>query len=72
LAVRDGRWKLLVEEDGTAARLFDLTADPGEAKDVAAAHPDIVKRLREAVLTWNRGLPAGPGRVRPAADGDAP
>lgn len=25
--------------------LFDLSADPGEAKDVAAANPDVVKRL---------------------------
>ena len=25
--------------------LFDLSADPGEAKDVSAAHPDVVKRL---------------------------
>ncbi len=27
--------------------LYDLSADPGETHDVAADHPDIVKRLRE-------------------------
>ncbi len=29
--------------------LFDLAADPGESTDVAAAHPDVVKRLLEQV-----------------------
>lgn len=28
-------------------QLFDLQADPSEQRDVAAAHPDIVKRLRQ-------------------------
>ena len=27
--------------------LFDLTADPGESNDVAAANPEVVARLRK-------------------------
>lgn len=34
-----------IERIGTS--LFDLSADPSEAKDVSAAHPDIVRRLEE-------------------------
>jgi arylsulfatase A-like enzyme len=59
-AVRSGRWKLAVapQADGmgqgkaTVAasldepRLYDLEADLGETTDVAAAHPDVVARLR--------------------------
>jgi hypothetical protein len=30
----------------TGPALFDLEADPAEQKDVAAAHPEIVARLR--------------------------
>jgi arylsulfatase/arylsulfatase A len=32
--------------------LYDVTADPGEAHDVAAAHPEIVERLRQEYEAW--------------------
>jgi arylsulfatase A-like enzyme len=57
LAVRDGNWKLLINADGSRPRLFDLAADPGETKNRAAAHADIVGRLKRAVLAWNDTLP---------------
>ena len=36
--------------------LFDLAADPGEARDVAAAHPDVVKRLTALAAEVRRDL----------------
>ncbi len=27
-------------------QLFDLASDPGEARDMAAAHPDVVARMK--------------------------
>ncbi len=36
--------------------LFDLTADPGETRDVAAAHPGIVRRLRALAAEARRDL----------------
>ena len=59
--MRDGRWKLLCEYDGTRAELYDLVADPAESKDVAAAHPAETQRLTEAVVAWHRSLPADHG-----------
>ena len=32
--------------------LYDLTADPGEKTDVAAAHPDVVRELDAAYDRW--------------------
>jgi arylsulfatase len=32
--------------------LYDLEVDPGEARDVAAEHPDVVARLRAAYDAW--------------------
>jgi len=32
--------------DGRDEQLYDLTQDPGETRNVAAAHPDVVKRLK--------------------------
>ncbi|BCM89687.1 arylsulfatase [Abditibacteriota bacterium] len=57
LAVRDGNWKLLVQEDGTQPHLYNLATDEGETKDLATAQLQIVQRLTKAVLDWNHTLP---------------
>ncbi len=45
-AVRSGPWKLHVARDGAPVReLYNLETDIGELEDVAAKHPDIVRRL---------------------------
>lgn len=45
-AVRDERWKLHVARGGApVCELYDLATDPGETTDVAAQHPDVVRRL---------------------------
>ena len=51
-AVRCDRWKLILgpgsgSTDGTKPHLYDLSADIGEKTDLAAKHPDEVKRLTE-------------------------
>lgn len=46
-AVRTQRWKMV---DGK--ELYDMDADPGETRDVAAAHPDTVNALRGAYEKW--------------------
>ena len=46
-AVVLGRYKLVERRPGRAA-LFDLEADPGESRDLAERHPEIVARLRDA------------------------
>ncbi len=51
VAVREGSWKLVVEGDA-APRLYDVEADPGEATDVAAAHPERVEAMRGAFGRW--------------------
>jgi arylsulfatase A len=54
-AVRSGPWKLrhaFDQGDGSDAdrlELYDLSQDIGESRDVAARHPDVVKRLVEAM-----------------------
>ncbi len=44
-AVRWGKWKALRGQPGTAWELYDLEADVGEEKDVAADHPDVRKQI---------------------------
>jgi hypothetical protein len=38
---------------GKALELYDLKADPGETRDLAAAHPEVVARI-EAMLARAR------------------
>lgn len=57
LAMREGRWKLLVNTDGSAAELYDLAADAKETTNRAAENPDQARRMTEAVLAWRRSLP---------------
>ena len=57
VAVRDGKWKLLVNADGTDAELYDLEADASETTDLAAQNPKEVARLKKAALAWRKSLP---------------
>ena len=61
LAVRHGRWKFLVNHDGSKPQLFDLKQDASEQHNVAASHPDIADRLLTTVQAWNRELPGDAG-----------
>jgi arylsulfatase A-like enzyme len=66
VAVRDGRWKLLADEDGGGARLYDLAVDPGETRDLAASRPAEVAALGARAAAWRRSLPAAPTSAAPA------
>jgi arylsulfatase A len=52
-AVRMGRWKAVRLKPGGATELYDLEADPAETRDIAAAHPDAVRRA-EQIFTAGR------------------
>ncbi|HEY1379362.1 MAG TPA: sulfatase, partial [Gemmataceae bacterium] len=53
-AVRQGRYKLAKE--GAAEELFDVVADIGETKDLAAAKPEVLAELLAAYRAWNAEL----------------
>ncbi|MCP5520370.1 MAG: sulfatase-like hydrolase/transferase [Verrucomicrobiales bacterium] len=61
LSVRDGRWKLLCEYDGSQAELYDLAVDRGEHDNVAGDHPDIVADLKARLLAWHQSMPPDNG-----------
>jgi uncharacterized sulfatase len=58
LAIRDGKWKLLVFRDGTRAELFDIDNDPNEKTNLAKKEPVIAKKLTEQVIAWDREIAA--------------
>jgi uncharacterized sulfatase len=58
LAVREGKWKLLCDFDGSRPELYDLEADPGESRNLAGDEADLAQRLSAAVIAWHRSMPA--------------
>lgn len=60
-AMRSGDWKLLqcgVGEDKSPAwELYNVTADPAEARNLAAAEPARLKAMVAEFETWDRSLP---------------
>lgn len=57
LAMREGRWKLFMNPDGSELALYDLHEDPGEYTNVADQHPDVVDRLKPQLAAWKATLP---------------
>jgi arylsulfatase A-like enzyme len=53
-AARSGDWKLIL--DGSKQLLFDVSRDPGERDDLAARHPDRVRRLMEMLNAWEKDV----------------
>ena len=50
-SVRTQRYRL-VNGKGANWELYDMSADPGQKKDIAGEHPEIVQRLSVAYLAW--------------------
>ena len=55
-AARCQRYKLV-----NGKELYDIATDPGETKDIAATHPDVVEQLRAAYEKWFRDVSATRG-----------
>jgi len=56
IAVRWRDWRLYKKYAKDAWQLFNLTVDPKEEQNVAAAHPEIVERLATRHAAWSKTL----------------
>jgi arylsulfatase A-like enzyme len=67
-AARMGKWKL-VECGDRHSKLYDLSADPGETRDLSAEFPAVHQQLRQAWNGWNSRMmpPRWPARQRKIA-----
>ena len=59
-AIRDGRWKLHVGNRNRPLKkpeLYDIEADPRESRNLAAQHPEVVKRLAATIRKFQKQIP---------------
>lgn len=61
LAIRHGKWKFLINYDGSDPQLYDLDADISESANLVVRHPGTVAEMRDAVFAWNRSMPRDAG-----------
>jgi N-acetylgalactosamine-6-sulfatase len=60
LSIREGDNKLLMNPDRSRVELYDIPRDPTEQNNIAEKHSDVVERMAEKVLAWQKTLPPGP------------
>lgn len=68
VAVRDGRWKGIWNLELDSMEIYDLEADPGELRNLADEHRELVGSLTQQATTW---LKSCLSRARPP-DGPSP
>ena len=61
LALRSGKWKFLMNPDGSRKELYDFEADPQcmELDNLADQYPDLVKRFTQMLLEFKASIPQG-------------
>jgi len=64
-AIRSGDWKLVMPHRTAAAELYNLSSDPSETTDVAAAHPEHVARLTAEITAIIMNGRTRSGRPQP-------
>ena len=60
LGIRDGKWKLMVNQKLKQTELYDIEADWAEKNDLSKQFSDITKELTDKVLAWKETLPLSP------------
>jgi len=60
LAMRDGRWKYLINPDGSDAALYDVASDLAEMQNLIKDEPQIAARMRRELMAWFATLPEQP------------
>ncbi|WEK37336.1 MAG: sulfatase-like hydrolase/transferase [Candidatus Pseudobacter hemicellulosilyticus] len=62
LALREGKWKFLINADGSSPELYDLAADPNETRNVQGSQAELTATLSKKLLDWRKALPVLPAK----------
>lgn len=71
-ALRAGNWKALRPQAEAKLELYDLKADPGEAKDVAETNPEVIAKMEKRFQTARTDSELWPKKPAPKEKTDQP
>ena len=57
LAIREGKWKLVINDDGTEAELYNLESDSKETTNLIQEEPKVANKLKNKLLDWRKSMP---------------
>ena len=60
LGIREGQWKLLINEQLGKAELYNIENDWAETTDLSAQYPEVVDQLTQQTQAWKATLPTEP------------
>lgn len=61
LALREGKWKFLINYDESEPQLYNLDVDISETENLAEENSDLVAKFTTALLEWNAKMPKDAG-----------
>jgi len=64
-AIRDGKWKLVLEDKRRKRELYDISSDPRERKNLIAEHPDVAEELLTKITNIVRDGRSTQGEPQP-------
>ncbi len=70
-AIRHGNYKLLEFFEDGRLELYDVVNDVGQAQDLAAAKPDMVKELHDRLVAWRKAVNAPMPAKKEASSGES-
>ena len=57
LAIREGKWKFLINSDGSGAELYNMETDTKETTNLVSKNWKEAKKLKIKLLNWRKNLP---------------
>lgn len=60
IAVRKGKYKLLLNPDRSRVELYNVVSDPSELQNLTISEPDRTSQMTQLALDWYKTLPPGP------------
>lgn len=57
LAMRKGKWKLLLNPDMSRVELYDMTSNPPETSNLASEYPEVVRQMAKPLVKFHESLP---------------
>ena len=57
LAMREGKWKILINADSSNAELYNIELDPGETSNLVEQEPELSRDMASRLIAWRRTMP---------------